>query len=153
MNDKKLLKPYLLVSSCLLGNNVRYDGKNCKIDCINLLENNFTIIPICPEFDVLGCPRNPIEINDNEVIDQNNNNYTILIKKKIASIINLCKENDIKYALLKEKSPTCGSHFIYDGTFSHKLIKGSGLLVKKKKKLHIQIFNEDEVLKLLNIEN
>lgn len=150
MNDKKLLKPYLLVSSCLLGNNVRYDGKNCKIDNIDLLENNFTIIPICPEFDVLGCPRNPIEIKNNEVIDKDNNNYTTLIKKKIASIINLCKENDVKYALLKEKSPTCGSHFIYDGTFSRKLIQGSGLLVSELKKLHIQIFNEDEVLKLLN---
>ena len=151
MNDKKLLKPYLLVSSCLLGNNVRYDGKNCKINCINLLENNFTIIPICPEFDVLGCPRNPIEIKNNEVIDKDNNNYTTLIKKKIASIINLCKENDVKYALLKEKSPTCGSHFIYNGTFSRKLIQGSGLLVSELKKLHIQIFNENEVLKLLNI--
>ena len=68
-------------------------------------------------------------------------------------IINLCKENDVKYALLKEKSPTCGSHFIYNGTFSRKLIQGSGLLVSELKKLHIQIFNEDEVLKLLNIEN
>lgn len=150
MNDKKLLKPYLLVSSCLLGNNVRYDGKNCKIDNIDLLENNFTIIPICPEIDVLGCPRNSIEIKNNEVIDKDNNNYTTLIKKKIASIINLCKENDVKYALLKEKSPTCGSHFIYNGTFSRKLIQGSGLLVSELKKLHIQIFNEDEVLKLLN---
>lgn len=150
MNDKKLLKPYLLVSSCLLGNNVRYDGKNCKIDNIDLLENNFTIIPICPEFDFLGCPRNSIEIKNNEVIDKDNNNYTTLIKKKIASIINLCKENDVKYALLKEKSPTCGSHFIYNGTFSRKLIQGSGLLVSELKKLHIQIFNEDEVLKLLN---
>jgi uncharacterized protein YbbK (DUF523 family) len=55
----------------------------------------------------------------------------------------------IKLAILKERSPSCGVHKIYDGTFSGKLIPGKGITTKKLESLGVKVINEDEAKELL----
>ena len=61
----------------------------------------------------------------------------------------LCLEFDCKKALLKERSPSCGSGKIYDGSFSGTLIDGDGVTSEYLKERGILVFGEGEIDKLL----
>ncbi len=64
-------------------------------------------------------------------------------------LLELCKTENIKVALLKAKSPSCGNKEIYDGTFTSTLIEGQGLTAKLLSENGIKVFNESEIMKLL----
>ena len=140
----------LLISACLLGENVKYNGKNNKIDTSEIAKY-FEFVPICPEvMGGLPIPRVPSERKNDKVITQIGvdvtNNYRL--GKDIA--INIAKNNHIKYALLKSKSPSCGNDLIYDGTFSHTLINKSGVTAEALKKIGVIVFNENQIDDLLH---
>lgn len=140
----------LLISACLLGENVKYNGKNNKIDTAEIAKY-FEFVPICPEvMGGLPIPRMPSERKDDKVINQIGNDVTnnYELGKNIA--INIAKNNHIKYALLKSKSPSCGNDFIYDGTFSHTLINKSGVTAEALKKIGVIVFNENQIDDLLH---
>lgn len=140
----------ILVSACLLGDNVKYNGKNNLIPNLDDKLKDFNIIKVCPEILAnLGCPRDPIEIKSNKVITSNNIDVTPNINLAISKILNLVKINNIKYAVLKESSPTCGVNTIYDGNFSHTKIKGSGMLTRTLIKNNVLVFNEFQIDELL----
>ncbi len=61
----------------------------------------------------------------------------------------LAERHGCKLALLKEKSPSCGSGKIYDGTFSHTVIAGDGVAVERLKKLGLRIYGETQIDQLL----
>ena len=66
----------LLISSCLLGNNCRYDGKSNKLEKLNKLKQYYELVPVCPEVDGgLPTPRVPSEIKNNKVINKEKNTY------------------------------------------------------------------------------
>ena len=140
----------LLISACLLGENVKYNGKNNKIDTSEIAKY-FEFVPICPE--VMGgllIPRVPSERKNDKVINHLGNDVTnnYELGKNIA--INIAKNNHIKYALLKSKSPSCGNDLIYDGTFSHTLINKSGVTAEALKKIGVIVFNENQIDDLLH---
>ena len=139
----------ILISACLLGQNVKYDGKNNSIlenPFIKKLLNLNMLIPICPEVEGgLPTPRVPVEIIDNRAINQIGEDKTIFFQTGAQKALNLCKKHDIKYAILKFRSPSCGSNQIYDGTFSHTLIDGDGVCTKLLKKSGIEVFSEKEL--------
>ena len=58
-------------------------------------------------------------------------------------------KNNIKKALLQESSPSCGTHKIYDGTFSGKKIQGMGVAAKLLKENGIEVYSDEEIEKLL----
>ena len=62
---------------------------------------------------------------------------------------NICLFLKIKKVILKERSPSCGVHQIYDGSFSHKVIPGMGVTAAYLKRKGIEVFNEDEIDSLL----
>lgn len=138
----------ILVSACLLGHNVKYNGKNNFNKFVDALKNKYEIIPICPEVDGgLSIPRIPSEIRNNKVINQNNEDVTSFYLRGINRILDLIKNNKIEFIVLKEKSPACGVHFVYDGTFSHKLINGQGFLASHI--ANIPIYSENDIEKML----
>lgn len=56
------MKPRVGISSCLLGENVRYDGTNKRVALEDLSEV-FEWVPVCPEVEIgLGVPREPIQL-------------------------------------------------------------------------------------------
>lgn len=146
-------KEKLLVSACLLGENVKYNGKSNKIEDIEKLSEKYDFIPFCPEVEGgLPTPRPPSEITSSNPLKLENINgadVTSYFIEGSQKTLNLCKKYGIKKALLKENSPSCGKKQIYDGTFSKTLKKGEGVTASLLSKNGINIFSEDEVPKLM----
>jgi uncharacterized protein YbbK (DUF523 family) len=148
----------LLVSACLLGELVRYDGEILSI-CPPILkewENRGLVIPVCPEVaGGLPTPRPPAEIQvgdgkdvvagEAKVIDINGKDVTNAFLSGAKEALRLAEENDVKFAILKARSPSCGSKQTYDGSFSGSLKEGQGVTAALLEKMGIRVFNENEI--------
>ncbi len=145
------MKQKLLISSCLIGNNVKYNGKNNQID-LTSLEKKYTLIPFCPEVEGgLPTPRPPSEIvsqNPLKLINNQGKDVTKFFVDGAEKCLDLAKKERIKKALLKANSPSCSNSFVYDGTFSGKLVKELGVTAKLLKDEGITVYNENEIGKL-----
>ena len=121
----------VLVSGCLLGENCKYNGGNNYNPRVVEFLNGKEVISICPEIMAgMGCPRNPIEIVDGVLTDCHGKNVDSLIRKSVVEIMESIRDEEIHCAILQSRSPTCGVNQVYDGTFSGKLIPGSGIFAK-----------------------
>lgn len=144
------MKEKLLISSCLLGNNVKYNGKNNYIEGIEALKDYYDLIIICPEvMGGLPIPRIPSERKDNKVINKEGIDVTLEFTKGKDIALELLKKHNIKYALLKDGSPSCGSSYIYDGSFNGQKIKGVGLTVEALLRENVKIYTENNWKELL----
>lgn len=144
-------KPRLLVSACLLGENCKYNGSNNKNEKVIALEEYFDIIPVCPEcFGGLKIPRVPNEIINGRAISKNGEDFTAEYFDGAEKTLYIAGESNAQYAVLKERSPSCGKGVIYDGTFSGTLKSGNGITAQLLMDNGIQIFGESETDKLLD---
>ena len=75
---------------------------------------------------------------------------TTIYQKGVDRVIQQIKKKPVDLAVLKAKSPTCGNREIYDGTFSHHLIPGQGLLAAALTKMGIPVLNKKDVEALMN---
>ena len=142
----------LLISSCLIGNNTKYNGKNNYIKEIERLKLKYELIPICPEvLGGLSIPRDPSEINNDKVISINGKDVTKEFNIGANKALNIALLNNIKYALLKDGSPSCANTYIYDGTFKNNKIDGIGITTKLLKSHNIKIYNENNINELLKM--
>lgn len=140
----------ILVSACLVGDKVRYDGKGKFVPNVHDLKEHFELVLVCPEFAALNkAPRLKMEVVNGRIIDEDGKDHTESLNTSIDEIVRLCKYLGITVAVLKARSPSCGNKEIYDGTFSKKLIDGQGLLVRALSKAGIFVYNEDETEQLL----
>ncbi len=143
------MKEYLLVSSCLLGKNTKYNGNNNYIKCIEKIKQKYNIIPVCPEVSGgLSIPRPPSEIKDNQVINIEHMDVTRAFLKGANIALFLVKKYHITKALLKDGSPSCGGNKIYDGTFTGTKIGGLGITARLLMENNIAIYTEKEIDKL-----
>lgn len=144
------MKEPLLISACLYGIACRYDGKDNRISYIELLQQRYTLIPCCPEvMGGLPTPRTPAERRGRDVITRKGVVVTREFQRGVYQSVQLAKQYGCKVALLKANSPSCGCGFIYDGTFTHTLIAGDGMLTEALKDEGIHVFTEKEIEKLL----
>ena len=125
-------KEKILVSACLLGVNCRYDGKNGKNDAVLGLMEEFDLIPVCPEqLGGMETPRKPSERQKGEgavcVKNSGGEDVTDYYRRGAEETLKLARLYGCRYAVLKERSPSCGSGVIYDGTFSGNKIPGDGV--------------------------
>ena len=140
----------ILISACLVGDNVKYNGGNNQNPLIEKLLEKYELVPFCPEVEGgLPIPRFPSERKGESVINSNNEDVTDNFVNGADLAYNICLFLKIKIAILKERSPSCGVHEIYDGTFSHKVISGMGVTSELLKRKGIVIYNEDEIPLLL----
>lgn len=140
----------ILISACLLGVNCRYDGGGKLIDEIDKLKNKCNFIPICPEiYGGLETPRIPAELINGRVINRKGKDVTENFIRGARETLHLAKLFNCKYALLKERSPSCGYGEIYDGSFSGKLVKGNGITADLLVSEGIKVFGESEISNLL----
>ena len=136
------VKEKILVSSCLLGLNCKYDGGNNYSDEIDDFLKDYDVIPICPEImGGLPTPRVGSERLGDKVITKDGKDVTEQYKKGAEEALFLAKKYDVKKALLKAKSPSCGSGKIYDGTFSHTIVDGDGITTELLRKHGIEIIS------------
>ncbi len=139
-------KEKILVSSCLLGEPVRYDGKSQGQEDIIRLKNLFELIPFCPEVaGGLLIPRSPAEIVRNRVINANGQDVTDEYERGADLALKTCLYLGIKKAILKSRSPSCGMGQIYDGSFSRTLIQGNGVATKKLLDQGISVCSEENL--------
>lgn len=134
-----------IVSACLCGEKVRYDGKANTKDNIKQLIDNGKAIMTCPEVEGgLPVPRHPCEIQKGKVINNIGQDKTSNFIKGAEKTLELCKKHNIKKAILKEKSPSCGTKLIYDGTFTGTLIEGQGITSELLKEHGIEVISDEE---------
>ena len=155
------MKKKLLISSCLIGKNVKYNGSSNKLDdeTLSSLEENFILIDFCPEVEGgLPTPRTPCEIisqNPLKIINKKGIDKTKEFTQGAKLTLDLCKKQDISISLLKANSPSCSSKYIYDGTFSSKKIEGLGITAQLLKNNNITLYDEINIDKLFtdNVNN
>ena len=143
----------ILISACLVGDNVKYDGGNNKNPLISKLLEKYELVPFCPEVEGgLSIPRHPCEQRGEQVINDLDEDVTDEFNRGADLALNICLYLKITKAILKERSPSCGVHSIYDGTFSHKVIDGSGVTAALLKRKGIMVYSEDEIPMLLDLD-
>ena len=137
----------VLVSGCLLGENCKYNGGNNYNPRVVEFLNGKEVISICPEIMAgMGCPRNPIEIVDGVLTDCHGKNVDALIRKSVMEIMERIRDEEIQCAILQSRSPTCGVNQVYDGTFSGKLIPGSGIFAKSLMDAGYLVIDVEDIL-------
>ena len=142
----------VLVSACLLGENCKYNGGNNYNEVLDEFLKNKNVIPVCPERDGgLPAPRASVELIDNVPYDKDGNCYEEAFQKGIAMALKAATAEEIDYAVLQSRSPTCGVRRVYDGTFSGKLTEGNGRLVQALKEQGIKVYDVMEFV--AGIEN
>ena len=143
----------ILISACLVGDNVKYDGGNNKNPLISKLLEKYELVPFCPEVEGgLPIPRHPCEQRGEQVVNDRDEDVTDEFNRGADLALNICLYLKITKAILKERSPSCGVHSIYDGTFSHKVIDGSGVTAALLKRKGITVYSEDEIPMLLDLD-
>ena len=143
------MKKAILVSACLLGEPCRYDGKSKPNASVLALADRFQLVPVCPE--VLGgleTPRSPSEIKGEAVVSKNGTDVTEFFVTGAIETLKTAKIHGCEAAVLKARSPSCGSGQVYDGTFAGRLVDGDGITAALLKKNGIKVLTEDEINEL-----
>ena len=136
----------IIVSSCLLGLNCRYCGGGALNAEVLKLNEEHQLIPLCPEqLGGLPVPRLPNEILNGQVINKDGTNETCAFNRGAQEVLSLAKRMGCTCAILKERSPSCGSRTIYDGTFSGTKISGMGVTAKLLHENGIKVVSEENI--------
>ena len=138
------------VSCCLAGVNCTTKGENNQIDLIKQMVEAGRAIMVCPEvLGGLSIPREPCEIKDRKVISASGVDQTEKFYAGADKALKILQDANVKVALLKAKSPSCGKGKIYDGTFQNQLTTGDGIAVKVLEANGIRVYNEDSLAEFL----
>ena len=129
-----------IVSACLAGFPCRYDGKGkCCAEVVELVRAG-KAIPVCPEqLGGLATPRPPCEIRSGRVVDENGVDRTEDYRRGAEAVLKIAQTYVATQALLQKRSPSCGAGWIYDGTFSKKLVPGDGITARLLQENGIQV--------------
>lgn len=140
------MKEKILVSACLLGEKVRYDGRGYDPSPLESLKERYTLIPVCPEvLGGLSVPRDPAEILSGRVLTREGRDVTAEFEEGARKVLTLCQQEGITKAILKSKSPSCGKDRIYDGSHTKTLIPGHGKTVELLLESTITVYTEFEL--------
>ena len=136
----------ILVSACLLGENCKYNGGNNYNPAVVEFVKGREVLALCPEMLAgMGCPRTPIEIVDGVLTDRMGNNVDAAMRKAVETAMALVRREEIECAVLQSRSPTCGVNRIYDGSFSGKLIPGSGTFAQALAKAGYRTIDAEDI--------
>ena len=140
----------ILISACLIGDKTKYDGGDNKNEELMGLLEFFELVPFCPEMEGgLPCPRFPSERKGSSVFNSNGDDVTNQFYDGANKALRACSYFNITLAILKEGSPSCGTHEIYDGYFRDKKILGEGVTAQVLRSHGIRVMNETEALEFL----
>ena len=136
----------IIVSKCLLGYPCRYDGKSVPCKEVIDLQDRYELIPVCPEqLGGLPTPRTPSERIGDKVIMKDGTDVTRQYNRGAEETLRLAKLFDIRTAILKSKSPSCGKGLIHDGTFEGGMTEGHGVPADLLMRTGIKVYTEEEL--------
>jgi uncharacterized protein YbbK (DUF523 family) len=138
----------VLVSACLLGERVRYDGRS-KPAAHPVLQRWLAegrVVSVCPEvFGGLPVPRPPAEQQpDGRVVDVHGADRTQAFRRGAERAVAEARSSGATVAVLKKHSPSCGRALVHDGSFSDRLVPGEGVAAKALREAGVQVFDEDQ---------
>jgi len=150
------VKEMILVSACLLGLRCCYNGCNNTNQSVLDLRKKYILFPVCPEqLGGLQTPRPPsffIEGDGSQTLqgidnlkNNKNENVSSLFRRGAEDALKICQLLNIKTAILKERSPSCGTHYIY---LKEKLTKGMGVTASILKSNDIRVMSENDIRRL-----
>ncbi len=136
-----------IVSACLLGENVKYSGGNNYTEAVEKFLKDKSFIAICPEvYGGLTIPREPCERVGDRVLNKVGEDVTREFfegaRRCWEAVLEKAGHEEIEGAILKARSPSCGSEVIYDGTFSGTRIPGDGVFTELLKAKGITVKTE-----------
>ena len=133
-----------------MGTACRYDGQSKPMARLDELAERYTLIPVCPEqLGSLPTPRTPAERQGQQVVTQDGRDVTEAYRHGAEEALKLAQLCGCTGALLKERSPSCGSSCIYDGSFSRRLIPGLGVTAQLLQAHGISLWGESQLEELL----
>ncbi len=136
-----------MVSACLLGLPTRYDGKAKGVEKVVSLSESFVLVPFCPEqLGGLPTPRPRSEIRDDKVINELGEDVTENFRRGAKMSLDIARIVKPCTIILKSKSPSCGLRKVYDGTFSGKLVSGSGVAAALLREHGYRLITEEDLL-------
>lgn len=132
------------------GRACRYDGKSKPHPLAQELARRGLVIPVCPEqLGGLPTPRAPSEQQNDRVVSADGTDVTTQYRRGAEEALRLAALYGCTTAVLKERSPSCGSGQIYDGTFTKTLTQGDGLTAQMLKKHGITVYGESQIEELI----
>lgn len=141
----------ILISACLVGEKCNYKGEGKYTPDVEKLKEKYELVLFCPEVEGgLKVPRTPSEIRKDFVVMKDGRDVTKQFNDGAHKALMLCKYLGITKAVLKENSPSCGTHKVYNGYFLDQLIPGMGITAALLKKNGIEVFSENEIDKLVD---
>ncbi len=137
----------VLISACLLGERVRFDGqdKGSKNEVLARWSSEGRVVKVCPEVaGGLAVPRPPAERQpDGRVLTDTGLDVSVAFTRGAAEALRLVREHQLEVAVLKEGSPSCGTGFIYDGSFSKTKLPGEvGETTRVLQENGVRVFSE-----------
>lgn len=153
----------ILISACLMGEPVRYDGSHRLVDHRRIAEwlADGRLVPFCPEVaGGLPTPRPAVEIVGGDgqqllnvgslarVVDVHGNDFTAQFVEGAYAALAAAKSSGCAYAVLMDGSPSCGSSFIYDGSFTGQRRPGVGITAAVLSQHGVRVFNPDALEEL-----
>ena len=159
MNVAKNNRAKILVSACLVGERVRYDGVAlvCKNRILESWQQEGRVLAFCPEVAAgLTVPRSPAEIigeGDGTAVLQGlakvinragkemTERFVIGARKALEQVIS----QRIAFAVMKDGSPSCGSSYIYDGSFTGVSEAGKGVTAAFLEENGVRVFSEHQM--------
>lgn len=159
----------ILISACLIGRPVRYDGraKTIESDILERWRAEGRLVPVCPEImGGLPTPRPPAEIVSGKtpgldgeavldrratIVENSGNDVTEPYMDGAAQALRIARENRCRVAILTDGSPSCGSGFIYDGTFTGRRLEGVGVVTALLRRHGVAVYGEDRIAEVDDI--
>lgn len=147
----------ILVSRCLLGHRVRYDGAaSGPFEQLQKWVDEGRVVPLCPEVaGGLPTPRAAAEIPGGQgarvldgqaaVMTTEGEDVSAQFLSGAYQALELVREHGIRIAVLKANSPSCGNLLTYDGTFGGVKVPGEGVTAALLKRHGVRVFSELEL--------
>jgi uncharacterized protein YbbK (DUF523 family) len=139
-------RPVLLVSACLLGTACNHEGRHSQRAQVEALAGEYRLVPICPEVvGGLPTPRPAAEIRDGRVVTAAGDDVTQEYERGARAAVELAMTVGATRAVLKARSPSCGAHAVYDGTFTRTLRDGAGITASALREAGVDVVSEEDV--------
>ena len=140
-------KPVLVVSACLLSVECNHRGQSNSSSAVAALAETYELVAICPEVaGGLPVPRPAAELcGDGRVRTADGDDVTAHYERGAAAAVRLATEVGASGAVLKARSPSCGCHQVYDGTFTRTLRDGEGITARALRMAGVPVRSEEDV--------
>jgi uncharacterized protein YbbK (DUF523 family) len=131
----------------LLGVRCNHKGEASPSDAVAALGERFRLVAVCPEtMGGLPTPRPAAEIGpDGRVRTADGTDVTAFFERGAAAAVALARATGAQAAVLKARSPSCGCHEVYDGTFTRTLVAGEGITVRALRAAGVRVRSEEDV--------